>query len=106
MQFLHKCPGLVLSAIYGLLQGFDDIRFFVFLFGFLGKDERIDPLDGCLYRCDVFDGGGRGNGLMVIEGCGGVIVNIDTIPGDIISTDVEIIDDILFHGMFSESWRT
>ena len=33
---------------------------------------------------------------MVIDGCGGVVVNIDTIPGDIVSTDVEIVDAMLF----------
>ena len=72
----------------------------------LGKDERIDPLDGCLYRWDVFDDIGCGNRVAMIDGCGGVVVKIDIIPGDIVSTDVEIVDDIFFHGMFSESWRT
>ena len=41
VQFLHKGTCFVLSAQYGLLQGLDDVRFFVFQFGFLGEDDRI-----------------------------------------------------------------
>ena len=84
---------------------FFDISTHVGVFPF-GRNTEEVLCRWLLVRSDVFDGGGRGDGLMVIEGRGGVIVNIDIIPGDIVSTDVEIIDDIFFHGMFSESWRT
>ena len=42
VQFLNESTGLVLAALYGLLQSGDDVRFFVFDFGFLGKNNRID----------------------------------------------------------------
>ena len=40
-QFLDEGSGLVVSTQYGLLQGLDDVRFFVFGFGFLGEDDGI-----------------------------------------------------------------
>ena len=39
VQFLDEGTGFVFSAQYGLLQGLDDVRFFVFEFGFLGEDD-------------------------------------------------------------------
>ena len=44
LQFLHEGAGLVPSADEGFLEGLDDSGDFVFLFGFLGEDDRID---GC-----------------------------------------------------------
>ena len=39
VQFLDEGSDLIVSAVYGLLEGFDDVRFFVLCFGFLGEDD-------------------------------------------------------------------
>lgn len=41
VQFMDEGSGFILSTQYGLLQGLDNERFFVFQFGFLGEDDRI-----------------------------------------------------------------
>ena len=61
-----------------------------------GAEER------CVDWCDLFGGGETGGGdrsvLPVAESGGGVVVDVDIVTGDVVSTDMEMIDDVLFHG--------
>ena len=71
VQFLDEGTGFVFSAQYGLLQGLDDVRFFVFEFGFLGEDEGIRDV-GIRRRkwCNILDLFGLGmsvGGVVFVE---------------------------------------
>ena len=63
-----------------------------------------------VHRRDILGGGETGGGdrdvLPVAESGGGVVVDIDIVTGDVVASDMEMIDDILFHGKNGESRRT
>jgi len=64
-QFLDEGSGLVISALYGLLEGLDDVQFFVFGFGFLGKDDGIGDVRQIVGRKGRIFGGGDVFGIFV-----------------------------------------
>lgn len=87
LKFLYEGTGFVFSAQYGLLQGLDDVRFFVFLFGFLGEDDRFDGFDRFFLLCrgDVLGHGSTDNvgyiGAASVDVDLAVMVMVDNVVG-------------------------
>ena len=80
VEFMHKGSDLIVSAVYGLLQGFDDVRFFVFGFGFLGEDDGIGDVRQIVGRKGRIFGGGDVFGglhgrLSVVDSYVAIVIN-------------------------------